>query len=320
MLIRMHLTQLRHFIALADSGSFTRAAGAAHVTQPALSRSIQMLEEDLGLRLVDRLGKRCQVSTAGQAVLARARRIVAEADELKRTGEQLRGALAGQLGIGLGGGPGAVLTTALLKHFAVHHPAIRLTISRAPTTLLLDSLRERKIDMVVVDARAVPPAPDLAIDILPEMAAGFFCRKGHPLARRKSIGPDVLGEFPVASAPLSDEISRLIVERFGPRWHPNEFVTLWCDTVESTLETAQHTDAIFIGIAAALREQLARDRMLCLPLWPAMARVGRFGLITLAHRSEPPALPLLRAFVREQLRDDPAWAAMPQSRHAKGRS
>lgn len=316
----MNLTQLRHLIALAETGSFTRAADSVHLTQPALSRSIQTLEEEIGLTLIDRVGKRCEVSTAGQSVVQRARRIVADADELRRIGPQLNGALAGKLSVGLGGGPGGVLTVPMLKHFATRYPGIRINVSRAATDLLLESLRDRKLDMLVVDARAVPPAADLAVETLPEMAAGFFCRKSHPLTRRKQIGPEVLAEYPIACAPLSNEVSRLFVERFGPRWHPQEFITLGCDEITSLVQVMLETDAIFVGIAAALREPLVKGKAVCLPLWPAMGKVGRFGLVTLAHRSEPPALPLMREFVREHLCDEPGWEPMPQSRNATRRA
>lgn len=316
----MNLTQLRHLIALAETGSFTRAAESVHLTQPALSRSIQTLEEEMGLRLIDRIGKRCEISASGQTVVQRARRIVADADELRHIGLQLNGGLAGKLGIGLGGGPGGVLTVPMLKHFAQHYPGVRLTVARATTEALLESLRERKLDMLVVDARAVPPAADLAVEPLTEMAAGFFCRKSHPLARRKQVAPEVLSDFPIACAPLSNEVARLFVERFGPRWHPQEFITLACDEVSSLVQVMLDTDAVFVGIAAALREPLAKGKAICLPLWPAMGRVGRFGLVTLALRSEPPALPLLRQFVREHLRDDENWTPMPQSRHATRRA
>lgn len=307
---RMNIAQLRHLIAVAETGSFTRAAELVHLTQPALSRSVQTLEEELGLQLIDRIGKRNQISIIGRSIVERARRIIAETDELKDVGPQLRSADAGRLGIGLGGGPGAVLGGPLLRHFAVNHPRLKLTVSRAPTSLLLESLRDRSLDLLVLDARAVPPSPDLRIDTLPEMAAGFFCRKGHPLARQPSVRPQDLKSFPVGGAPLSNEVARMIIERFGPKWHPSEFVTLTCDEVTSLVQSVLETDAIFLGIAAALREPLNKGKAVCLPIWPGMSKVGRFGLVTLANRSQPPALDLLRAFVRQELRDDPEWTPL----------
>src|SRR5438105_3182763 len=194
--VRMNLSQLRHLIAVADARSFTRAAQAVHLTQPALSRSIQALEEDLGLCLIDRIGKRCDVSAGGRAVVERARHIVSEAQELRRIAPLLTGGLVGTLGVGLGAGPGAVLSVPLLKHFAKHYPQVRLSITRAPIGQLLQSLRERTLDMLVVDVRPVSPAPDLVIQTLPELKAGIFCRAQHPLARRRKLGVEEIAAYP----------------------------------------------------------------------------------------------------------------------------
>ena len=85
----MTLVQLRHLISLAQSGSFTRSAEALFLTQPALSRSIRALEEELGQKLFQRLGRKAVLTESGDTLLERARRIVSEVDqtinELKTT-------------------------------------------------------------------------------------------------------------------------------------------------------------------------------------------------------------------------------------------
>ena len=80
----MNLKHLAHWLALAETGSFSRAAEKLHITQSALSRSIQVLEEDLGGPLVDRVGKKNELTPLGQLVLKRAQRIVHEAKELQQ--------------------------------------------------------------------------------------------------------------------------------------------------------------------------------------------------------------------------------------------
>lgn len=80
----MNLKHLAHWLALAETGSFSRAAEKLHITQSALSRSIQVLEEELGGPLVDRIGKKNELTPLGQSVLERARRIVHEAQELRQ--------------------------------------------------------------------------------------------------------------------------------------------------------------------------------------------------------------------------------------------
>src|SRR3569623_1754689 len=103
----MTLVQLRHLIALVESGSFSRAAESLFLTQPALSRSIRALEDEMGQPLFDRIGRRTELTPFGRDVLERARHIVFEADELAASGL----GKAGSLRIGMGSGPGALLLT-----------------------------------------------------------------------------------------------------------------------------------------------------------------------------------------------------------------
>ena len=106
----MTLTQLRHFVGLAQAGSFAQAARLLFLTQPALSRSIQALEEELGAPLLDRLGRRIALTPLGHEVLDRARRLVSEADALKQVSQGLQAGLIGRLRMGLSSAPGVLLS------------------------------------------------------------------------------------------------------------------------------------------------------------------------------------------------------------------
>ena len=109
----MTLVQLRHFVVLANEGSFVRASAALFLTQPALTRSIHALEEELGGALFDRLGRRISLTTFGDEVLVRAKRLVSDADALKLTGQALHAGLIGQLRVGLSSAPGASCSWAM---------------------------------------------------------------------------------------------------------------------------------------------------------------------------------------------------------------
>ncbi|MFM7026227.1 MAG: LysR family transcriptional regulator, partial [Limnohabitans sp.] len=159
----MNLRHLEHWLALAETGSFSRAAEKLHITQSALSRSIQALEDELGGPLVDRIGKRNELTPLGRSVLERARRIVHEAAELKQGATLLQQGGMGTLRVGLGSGPGAMLMTDWLVHMARHYPGVKVSVTRGPTELQLQQLRDRSLDALVVDVRRVVPAADLRI-------------------------------------------------------------------------------------------------------------------------------------------------------------
>lgn len=294
----MTLVQLRHLIALAASGSFSRSAEALFLTQPALSRSIRALEAELGQPLLDRIGRRSELTPFGREVLTRALPLVAGADDLRDSGRQMARGQAGSLRIGLGSGPGAMLMTPLLMRAATQHPQLRLDISRARTELLVQSLRERTLDALVVDARSLTPAPDLSTTETYEMRGAFLCRRAHPLARKRGgVSFDQLRAYPIASTPLSDEVARTLVERYGPQAHPVQCVTLRCEELPSLVELSRHSDTVLLAICAAGPDLVE------LALRPALDASARFCLVTLAGRSEAPALAIVRQLMQTLLRD-----------------
>lgn len=286
----MTLVQLKHFVALAEQGSFVQASKVLFLTQPALTRSIQGLEDELGGKLFDRLGRRIALSPFGEEVLERARRLVADADALKHASKGLHGGLIGMLRVGLSSAPGALFSTPLMAYMAEHHPRLQVQISRGNTNVLIHELRDRHLDAVVVDVRSVRPAADLQISKVFELGAGFLVRHDHPLCR---LGRPVdLGEvlaYPIASTPLSDEVARVLMARYGPQANPDDMVTLQCDETLSIVELAR------VGNAVVLTPQAVAPDLVPLDMKPPLEATAKFGLVTLSQREEAPALRILRS-------------------------
>lgn len=299
----MNIRHLEHFLAVAETGSFSRAAEKLFLTQSALSRSIQALESEVDGRLLDRVGKRNELTPLGRQVAERARRIVLEASEIRRGAELMRQTHAGVMGVGLGSGPGALLMTPLMCHMATHHPQVRVRITRGPTELQLVKLRARELDALVVDMRRVTPAPDLTIEPVAEMAAGWIVRAGHPLLHRRSVTLDDVLAYPVATTPLSDEVARQLVALYGPRGDPAQFATLECDDVGGLIDVVERTDAIFLGARAAARDRIEAGALAVLSTRPALQASASYAYVTLAGRSEAPVMSILRAFVARHMVD-----------------
>lgn len=299
----MNIKHLEHLLAVAETGSFSRAGDRLFITQSALSRSIQSLEDELGGRLLDRIGKRNELTPLGQDVVARARQIVRDASELRRSAELFQQGDGGAIRVGLGSGPAALLMTPLLCHMAEHHPGVRVSITRGPTELQLLQLRARQLEALVVDARRVAPAPDLLIESLVELRGCFVCRADHPLAQRRSVTLSQVLAYPVASTPLSDEVARLMVDQYGPQANPAQMTTLQCEDVASLIDAVERSQAVFLGVAAAAREGLEAGRLVELRMKPKLRATARFAYVTLVGRTEAPAMALFRRFVSERLRD-----------------
>ena len=301
----MNLKQLEHLLAVAETGSFSRAAEQLHLTQPALSRSIRMLEEELDARLIDRMGRRNELTPMGETVAVRAKQLVFEAEELSRSVALMKGGSSGAIRVGLGSGPGAMLMTPLMTHVAQNHPDVRLTITRGAIELQLRQLRERLLDALVIDMRSIAPADDLVIELAAEMRGGFVCRSGHPLVSKTPnciSFKDVL-RYPLASTHLADEVAHILMRRFGPRANPKHAVRLRCEEVQSILETVRESNVIFFGIVAAARRGISCSELVELVTDPPASISALFGIVTLVGRTESPSMKVFRRFVADWLHD-----------------
>lgn len=284
----MTLVQLRQFTWLAQAGSFVKASALLHITQPALSRSIKALEVELGQLLFDRVGKKIELTAFGKATLQRCQRLLDEAEGLKLSGQPLTRGAQGRFRLGLSSGPGAMLTIPVLSHVANHFPELTLEIFRANTETLVRMLRERQVDALVVDVRAMQPAPDLKMDPPVELDGAFLCRPAHPLAQLSSLTFAQLLPYPMASTPLSDELARILIERYGEQAHPQVMVKLSSDEISHLEAVALQSDTVVLAVRAACPQLVA------LKLLPAMNARARFGLVTMANKAEALFLPEIR--------------------------
>jgi DNA-binding transcriptional LysR family regulator len=295
----MTLVQLRHLLALAETGSFSRAAERVHVTQSALSRSIQSLEEELGAALVDRVGRRAELTPVGREALDQARRLVLDAQDLQERARAVARGRLGTLRVGMGSGPAALLMGPLLLEVATTRPQWRVEVARGATELLVQRLRERTLDALVVDLRSLVPADDLQVELARELRGAFMVRRGHPLARRRRVRFPELQHYPLAGIPLSGEVSRALVDLYGAAAHPAQAMSVRGEDVASLVEVAQRSDAVLLSIRAA------GSGLVEVPMDPPMTVSARLGLVTLARRTAPPTLSVVRELIERLLRDPP---------------
>jgi DNA-binding transcriptional LysR family regulator len=283
----MTLVQLRHFLDLASTGSFSKSAEKLFLTQPALSRSIKSLEDELGQALFDRVGRKNELTAFGKHILLQAKDLLEAARSMKHSSQELLSGQTGQVKLGLGSGPGALWMTPLLTHMATDFPNARLEIARGATPLLVQQLRDRTLDALILDIRSLSPASDLRVEPLCELPGAFMCRKGHPLAKLKSVKLEQVCAYPVASTPLSDEVARVLIERYGANAHPDHLVKLRCEEISSLLDVARHTQTVVVAVRA-----LAPD-LVELKMQPPLNANARFGWVSLKSRTESPLARLL---------------------------
>jgi LysR family nitrogen assimilation transcriptional regulator len=146
----MEMKQLKYFLAVADLGSFSKAAVMLAAAQPVLSRQIRSLEEELGIELLYRNGRGIVLTEAGTAFVARARTILDTARLAAAEIDQMRGDPSGKIVIGLPPTAGAVLTVPLIQRFRKELPRVRLKVQEGYSGHVLEWLSTGRIDVAVL--------------------------------------------------------------------------------------------------------------------------------------------------------------------------
>jgi len=191
----MDVRQLEMFRAVAEEGAFTRAADRLHVSQSAISRQLQLLELELGVRLLHRGGRGVTMTAQGELLLATANRINREMQEvvaqISETQELQRGLLS------LGGGMTVCLyiLPKLLRKFRSTYRNIDLRITTGEADALLRLLRSRAVDLALLTLPIVGADLEVRPVLREEMVV--VASRGHAIARARSIEPGVLGRYPL---------------------------------------------------------------------------------------------------------------------------
>jgi DNA-binding transcriptional LysR family regulator len=281
--------RLSHVIALAEEGSFARAAERVHLSQPALSRSIGGIEEELGLRLFDRAARGVAITQAGKVIVERARRVLFEAGCLVRDAELLKTHEAGEVRIGLGPYPAMILLPDLLVEFSRRHPHVEMKLELNHADAMIDMLLSERLDFLVIDRRVLPDNPALAVVQLKRHEGSWFARAGHPLVGRGALSASALREFPLVSVPLPPFMQSAVHRLLKIRSHERIPVQLQCNDVTVLKSFVEQTDALLFSARSVVHKELAAGTLAPLNVKDS-PRIGlELGLVTRAERTMSPA-------------------------------
>jgi LysR family hydrogen peroxide-inducible transcriptional activator len=181
----MELHQLRYFCAVAETGSFSRAAEQSHVSQPSLSQQILKLEDELGARLFDRLGRSVRLTELGKTFLPRARAVLRELEAARGDVVEQKDSISGIIAVGVIPTVAPYFLPAQLTSFSRKFPQVRLTIVEEITPFLLDRLRAGTIDVAILAL----PIRGHEFESFPLLTERLFAvlPKKHKLAMRHSL-------------------------------------------------------------------------------------------------------------------------------------
>lgn len=183
----MELRQLRHFVAVVDSGNLSRAADRVAISQPALTRSIKNLEDLLGMDLLERKPRGVTPTEAGLALYRHAQIVLNACQRLTREVRELERGVTGTVHIGVGAMYATHLTSQVAEILCEAHPRLALVINESFFEDLLKQLNDGRLDVIFTNFPPVPVSPNLVLEPLTSVRSSIMAGRNHPLAARREL-------------------------------------------------------------------------------------------------------------------------------------
>lgn len=287
----MELRQLRHLIAVVEHGSFSRAAEAVHLTQPALSRSIQALEAAVGAAVLERNRGAIEPTDVGQLLLSHARLLDSATRDLERDIALVQGLELGELRIGVGPYGGSALVGPAIGRLNQAHPGLRIRTVLAPWQELPERVRAREVDVIVVELSQVQQMEDFAVEGLTEHTVVPVCQAQHPLLQLPEptladvfsyplVGPSLTPALTSALLAMTPAHLRAPLQKRG-------LLAVECDLSGMIKDTLRHSHAVSLMPAFMVAPEVAAGQLVCLP-FPDLGLRVRFGCAWLKARTVSP--------------------------------
>lgn len=182
----MDLASLNAFIAVAETGSFSEAGERLHLTQPAVSKRIAALEQQLQVRLFDRLGREVRLTEAGRALLPRAYRILSVLEDTRRALNNLNGDVSGRLTLATSHHIGLHRLPPLLRTFTRAYPQVALDIRFLDSEVAYEEILHGRAELAVITLAPETAAPVRAVKVWDD-PLDFVAAPEHPLARNAAV-------------------------------------------------------------------------------------------------------------------------------------
>jgi DNA-binding transcriptional LysR family regulator len=211
----MDISALQAFIAVAESGSFSRAGERIFLTQPAISKRIAALEQDIGARLFDRVGRKIHLTPAGEALLLRTRAVLSELEDIKRDITNLSGTIAGELSVATSHHIGLHRLPGPLKRFHETYTQVRLNLHFMDSEKACNAVARGELELAVV---TLPPSadPPLRVEKIWDDPLDIVVSRSHPLAQAKRVQAAMLLDYPAILPGLGTYTREIILNSFGP--------------------------------------------------------------------------------------------------------
>lgn len=229
----MELRQLEYFLAVCHELNFTRASEKLNISQPSLSQQIKNLEEELGIPLFDRIGKKIAITEAGEILQAHCYRVFHELEQAKAALRDLNGLQRGELRIGSEVTELTPLLSPVILHYKRIYPNINLSVHGKRTEDICKSLLENELDFGVVYF----PIAHEELEAIPLFSEelSLAVPSNHYFARKEAVDFTQLKDQPLISQP-EDYFLRKHIDKYAEKLNMSLKPILEITTIESIME------------------------------------------------------------------------------------
>ena len=202
--MKIQLRHVQHAVTLAEEGNYTSAAKRLHLSQPALSRSIQVLESLLGTTLFDRTSGGIVPTQIGGFVIERGKALLQDAASVEREVRLALGLEMGSLIIGAGPYPANISVGKACGLMVRDHPRLKVDVRVADWQTLVQAVLDNTLDLAVSEISTATADPRLEVEALPRHYGHFICNPQHPLVNEANLTLEKVQAFPIVSSSLPE--------------------------------------------------------------------------------------------------------------------
>lgn len=300
----MNTRQLQHFIALMENISLSAAAEAVHLSQPALSRSIKALEEQLNVSLFNRSDRRLSPTPYALAWEATARQILMNEKEGKRLLQMMQSGESGRVALGMGSSLIDELLGPLLETMLRVLPEVQIKVSVDTSGSLLKLLRDRQIDLFVGDASIARYQQDLAVEALFTCGFAWYANSQHPLAQQNNIDITQLKCWPmvIAAGYFDPAVVEHMESLYGLSSGLYEHFAVQSNDFQVVRYLLDSSNAIVAATDISMINAVATGKVVKLHVTPPLSLTLTLGILRLTDRIQPPVAERVMALIRERLK------------------
>ncbi|MEZ2744985.1 LysR family transcriptional regulator [Halopseudomonas bauzanensis] len=267
----MDIANFTAFLAVASTGSFSRAAEQLHLTQPAISKRIATLEQQLGARLFDRIGKHVSLTEAGCTLQPRAELIINTLNDTRRALGNLSANIQGRLSLATSHHIGLHRLPPLLRRFTKAYPGVVLDIEFLDSEIAYDKVLHGEIELAVITLAPEVEPPIIATRIWHDQLE-FVVAPEHPLAGKEKVQLHQLASYPAVFPGVNTFTHRVVEQLFERRG-----ITPQVSMSTNYMETIKMM--VSIGLAWSVLPRTMIDSQVCALRIPDAGLVRELGCI-----------------------------------------